>query len=238
MRRRAELLVLAALLVGTPPSAAGARAVAYQIDEAHTGYTPATLRPPLTRSWAVDLGGSLSYPLIVQGKVFVTVSDVTAYGTKLYALDAATGTTVWGPVELGGTYFWSNAAYEHGRVFAVNFDGRLRALDAQTGEILWSVQLPDQHAFSSPPTAGGGTVFVGGAGIGGTLYAVDERDGSIRWTAEVENGDSSAPALAASAVYVSYACQQTYAFDRRSGALVWQPRHGMRGWWRQDPGRP
>ena len=61
MTRSAEVLVLAAFLVAARPSDARARAVAYQIDEAHTGYIPATLRPPLTRSWAVDLGGSVSY---------------------------------------------------------------------------------------------------------------------------------------------------------------------------------
>jgi outer membrane protein assembly factor BamB len=229
MTNRAEVLALAALLVAVQPSAARARAVAYQIDEAHTGYTPATLRPPLTRSWAVDLGGSVSYPLIAQGKVFVTVSDLSAYGTMLYALDAGSGATVWGPVELGGTYFWSNAAYEHGRVFAVNYDGLLRAFDAQTGVTLWSVQLPNQYAFSSPPTAGGGTVYVGGSGIGGTLYAVDEGNGSVRWTADVENGDNSSPALVGSTVYVSYACQQDYAFDRHSGALVWHYDTGCEG---------
>ena len=31
-------------------------------------------------------------------------------------------------------------------------------------------------------------MFVGGVGVGGTLYAVDEQSGSVRWSADVENG--------------------------------------------------
>jgi len=238
MTSRAEGLALAALLVAVQPSAAHARAVAYQIDEAHTGYTSAKLRPPLTRSWAVDLGGSVSYPLIAQSKVFVTVTDLSAHGTALYALDAGSGATAWGPVELGGTYPWSNAAYDHGRVFTVNYDGLLRAFDAPTGSTLWSVQLPNQYAFSSPPTAGGGTVYVGGSGIGGTLYAVDEGNGIVRWTADVENGDNSSPALVGSTVYVSYGMPAGLRVRPAQWRAALAPRHGMRGWRRQDPGRP
>jgi hypothetical protein len=83
------------------------------------------------------------------------------------------------------------------------------------------VQLPGQSSFTSPPTAANGTVYVGGAGTGGTLYAVDEATGSLRWSAPVMNGDHSSPAVTATGVYVSYACGQAYDFDPGSGALIW-----------------
>ncbi len=197
-------------------------AVAYQIDPVHSGWQPNdTLTPPLTQRWSVNLGGPVSYPLIAGGRVFVTVAHTSAYGTDLYALDQATGAVVWGPTDLGGTYFWSGAAYEGGKVFAVNYDGLLRAYDAASGSQLWMSQLPGQYAFSSPPTAAGGMVFVGGAGSGGTLYAVDETTGSVVWQQGVENGDNSSPAVSASGVYVSYACTQAYAFAPTTGALLW-----------------
>src|SRR5688572_18275381 len=97
-----------------------AQAVAYQIDPAHTGSQSDTVTPPLAQRWSRDLGGSTSYPLIAEGKVFVTVANPTTYGTKLYALDGSTGATLWGPIELGGIYNFSGIAYEAGRIFALN----------------------------------------------------------------------------------------------------------------------
>src|SRR6185437_12398476 len=95
----------------TPPPTVGT-AVAYQIDAAHTGAQFDTITPPLTERWSRDLGGQISYPLIAGGRIFVTVANQNSYGTKLYALDEANGATLWGPVDLGGTYNWSNAAYD------------------------------------------------------------------------------------------------------------------------------
>jgi outer membrane protein assembly factor BamB len=198
-------------------------AVAYQINPLHSGDIAFSraLRFPLRKRWSIDLGGMVSYPLIAGGKVFVTVSNSGTAGTKLYALDESSGQNAWGPVDLGGTRGWSNAAFDNGRVFAVNYDGLLRAFDAGTGAMVWSTQLPEQTAFSSPPTAANGIVYTGGAGSGGTVYAVDESNGNVLWTSSVANGDHSSPAVSSSGVYVSYACAQTYDFDPLTGSQVW-----------------
>ena len=42
-----------------------------------------------------------------------------------------------------------NAAYESGKVFVVNNDGLMKAFDAPTGTLLWSVLLPGQFFFTS-----------------------------------------------------------------------------------------
>jgi outer membrane protein assembly factor BamB len=135
------------VLQGTPPlraTAAGSdEATSYRIDAVHSGAQPGdTLATPLTQRWSVNLGGSVSYPLIAGGRVFVSVADSPNYGSRLYALDATTGATLWGPVELGGTYWFADQAYDNGRVFTIDFDGLLRAFDAGTGTLDWSVKLP------------------------------------------------------------------------------------------------
>src|SRR5689334_5941313 len=72
--------------------------VAYQADSFHDGkVTGGTEKPPLVKRWTRDLGGGVSYPVVVDGKVFVTASTGGGYGTTLYALDAQTGLDVWGP---------------------------------------------------------------------------------------------------------------------------------------------
>jgi outer membrane protein assembly factor BamB len=130
---------------------------------------------------------------------------------------------LWSSALTTGTFGfeWVGAAYDGGRVFAVNFDGRLRAIDAATGATAWEVSLPGQRAFSSSPSALSGTVYVGGAGTGGTSYAVDESNGAVRWAQGVENGDDSSPAVSTNGVFVSYACNQAYGFASATGALLW-----------------
>src|ERR1051325_1856992 len=187
------------------PPYAGTGAVAYQIDPTHSGSRSDSLTPPLTYQWSRDLGGPISYPLIADGKVFVTVSNQSTYGTRLYALDQRTGATVWGPIDITGKYNWSGLAYDNGRVFVVNCDGLLRAYDAASGAQLWAKQMPVQYSFSSSPTAMGGMLYLSGAGSGGTMYAVSQQDGAVRWTAGVDGGSGS-PAVSPSGVYTSYGC--------------------------------
>ena len=233
--RFAGVAAAASLLLGPAPAgAAGSQsqyAVAYQINPAHSGKmaspTGAPLAPPLTLSWSRNLGGPISYPLIAEGMVFVTVGNNGGYGTQIFALDLLSGDIVY-QKPVAGTYFWSNAAYDAERIFVVNFDGLLQAFTAVNGVPAWSNKLPDQYAFSSPPTAAHGRVFVGGAGSGGTLYSVNEKSGALEWTASVANGDNSSPALGDGGVYVSYPCQ-VYKFGPKTGSALWHYNGGCDG---------
>ena len=237
MRRLVAVAAFSVALFAAASSAPGANspashssfAVTYQVNPAHTGLQQdANLTPPLTRRWSHSFSSSVSYPLLASGKVFVTVRNVSQYGTTLYALDEATGSIAWSRA-IPGTYYWSNAAFDAGRIFVVNFDGTLQAFSAQDGSTLWARQLPGQYAFSSAPVASNGMVYVGGAGIGGTLYAVDAATGQVLWTQSVENGDNSSPALSRTSVFVSYAGPQVYAFNRSNGAPLWHYDSGIEG---------
>src|SRR2546426_2028879 len=189
-----------------PPIPDGDQAVTYQNDAAHSGLQQAdSLRPALSRKWSVDLGGSVSYALIAQGMMYVTVADpppVTGspHGAKLYALDQATGRTVWGPYELGGSRPWANAAYDNGRVFALNVDGLMRAYDAKTGAFMWSKQIPDRSGtttcgcFASAPTAANGIVYTSGGGVA-QVSALSETTGAVLWQRDVMGTDHSSPAV-------------------------------------------
>jgi outer membrane protein assembly factor BamB len=203
-------------------------AVTYQINVLHTGaiYTP-TLLPPLHVKWSVDLGATVSYPLIAEGKVFV-IAGPSGSLVNLYALDAQNGSIVWGPVLIPeGFYWWAAAAYDNGMIFVVPNtisglqSGAMYAFAASDGHQIWNTLLPGQYFFTAPPVAKNGVVYTGGAGVGGTVYAIRETDGTLLWTASVENGDNSSPVVTSKAVYVSYVCPQTYDFKPKTGALIW-----------------
>lgn len=196
------------------------QATSYQINSAHNGYSyQETLHLPLKKLWSVPISDA-SYPVIADGRVFVLNAPSNVYGTKLYAIDAKSGGVLW-QKNIPGTYYWSALTYGDNKLYVLNFDGVLLALDPQNGATIWSKQMPEQYAFSAPPTFANGMVYVGGAGIGGTVYAVTAEDGSVKWTASVANGDVSSPAVRNGAVFVSYACNQAYSFDALSGVLLW-----------------
>lgn len=154
--------VLAAGVLLLVPVAAGAassdQAVAYQLDRAHDGYQTADpISAPLTQAWSVALSGSISYPLIVSGVVYVTATVASGSGTTLYAIEQATGATLWSH-PLGGANKVSGIVYDGGRVFALNDSGVFPAYDASSGTSDWTVTLPGSTAFDKPPGVGDGFV--------------------------------------------------------------------------------
>jgi outer membrane protein assembly factor BamB len=207
-----------------PGSARGPQAVAYQLDPAHSGSIDlgAAIAFPADPAWVVTLSDDASYPLIAGGKVFVLTSRTEAggNGTQLHALDLATGASVWGPVSIPGGFNWAGHAYDRGAVFVVDSSGELRAFDAATGALRWLVDLPYQYSFSSSPTATDGTVYVAGAGSGGTIYAVAESDGALRWTSWV---GAATAAVAPDGVFVAELCL-AYKLDLLTGSRIWS--HG------------
>src|SRR5260221_13931729 len=164
------------------------------------------------------------------GRVFVTINQPLSSGgccTSVQALDAKTGSTDWG-AQVSGTMASSTLAYDGQRVFVLSRDGTLIAYAAATGSVIWSKRLTGQISFMAPPTAYNTNVYVSGAGNGGTLYAVSEASGAVRWTAPVKNGDGSSPAVDNSGVFLSFACHQDYRFSFH-GTVMWHKDPGCEG---------
>lgn len=207
------------------------QAVSFLENVAHDDtLTADALAPPLTQQWSrSDLGGTVSYPLIAGGKVFVTVqgpytSTTGSYPPKwIYALDENTGATIWSKPE-GGVYGFLSAAYDNGSVYLLNHDGLLQSLDASTGAVNWTLTLTAQYSFEAPPTAANGVVYVYGGGSGGNLFAVSESTGTLLWTSPILNiGGQSAPTLSSNSVFVAMECDN-YAFSTQAsnfGQLLW-----------------
>ena len=219
-RMRAEALAAAAvaawMLAGLVGAAAAkdSQSVAYQLSATHTGHIAAGgLDVPLTQQWSITLPGAISYPLIVNGLVFVTVGD-----RKLYALNQATGAVVWWR-GLGGNTARSGLAYDRGLVLATNFDGDVTAFDPAAGAVIWMKHLPGAYVVTAPPTAANGLLLVGSNGM---LTALRGSDGRLMWSQPVWSGGQSSPAIDDQAVYVGYTCHQDYAFSLLSGSLLWR----------------
>ncbi len=147
-------------------------------------------------AWSLELPGEVSLeatPLAVDGVLYFTGS----YGT-VYAVDAATGRLLWRhdpqiwkhhPERMRLSFAVNRGvAYEGGRVFSATLDGRLLALDAANGHVLWEVETlaPDALMYiTGAPRAYHGKVVIGqgGADFGsrGYVTAYDAVTGRQRW---------------------------------------------------------
>ena len=230
-RKMAVALAAVAAPIATactpPPPDGGTVSSGFQIDPAQLGSVSDfdVSVGDLQKSWEVTFPGQPSYAVIAADTVMVTAKTAVAgYGTTLHALSAIDGSEPWSR-DLGGTYWWSGLATEGGVVFALNYDGVLRAFDVGNGNQLWQQQLP-QYSYSAPPTVLDGVVYALGAGSGGTLSAVDAATGQISWNVQAA-GHIDAPSVDDTGVYVTHVCDATrISLD---GSRVWSVPSGCSG---------
>lgn len=188
-------------------------AVSYQINTSHSGdmnFDPVNF--PTQSAWKADFNGQPFYILIADDKVFVIAHNPNG-GFQLSALDQKTGAAAWGPIAVAG-----DGAYDEGSVYAV-VGNALRAYNASTGSVEWNTQLTGEEYIFDAPVARNGFVYIIGDDFGGTLYALDESDGSLVWTKPVQG--ESTPAVTADGIYVADLCSD-FDFRPGTGEDIWR----------------
>ena len=153
--------------------------------------------------WWLELPGEVSLeatPLAVNGTLYFTGS----YGT-VYAVDGAGGKLIWSydpqvwkhnPAKMRLSFAVNRGvAYADGRIFSGTLDGRLLALDAGTGKLLWSIETttPDSLQFiTGAPLTFNDKVIIGngGADFGARGYATaySQATGAEAWRFYVAPG--------------------------------------------------
>ena len=146
-------------------------------------------------AWHADLDtarGQEATPIVIDGKIYIT----TAW-SKVKAYDGVTGKLLWEydpevPGETGvkaccdvvnrGLAAWGD------RLFLGTLDGRLVALDRDTGKEVWSKVTVDQsqpYTITGAPRIIDGKVIIGNGGaemgVRGYVGAYDAKDGKELW---------------------------------------------------------
>jgi outer membrane protein assembly factor BamB len=145
--------------------------------------------------------------------------------SELFALNAATGATVWGPIAFPGP---AGITYDGGTLFINSGTyiaaGVLSALDATTGNQKWSATIPGQFATQSPPVAAQGIVYIL---EDGELTAYAESSGAQIWQG-YSTGTNGSVAVTVDGVYISQPCM-VFDFVPATGTVVWTHNTGCDG---------
>ena len=136
--------------------------------------------------------GQEATPVVVDGVLYTT----TAW-SHVYAFDARSGKLLWSydPKVDGSRGFSAccdvanrGVAVWDGKVYAAALDGRLTALDAKTGKIVWSTLTVDQskpYTITGAPRVVKGRILIGNGGaeygVRGYLSAYDGKTGKLAW---------------------------------------------------------
>lgn len=123
------------------------------------------------------------------------------------------------------------ASYETGlvasldgrRIYTANEDGRISAVDMETGKRVWRHKT--EFTISAGPTVADGQLFVGTRD--GRLVALSAEDGSELWNSPLSSEVLSAPAVAEGNVLVRTTDGQLAAFDAGNGDRRWTVEHSV-----------
>jgi PQQ-dependent dehydrogenase (methanol/ethanol family) len=185
-------------------------------------------------AWFADMGtirGLEATPIVVDGVLYVTSS-----WSILHAYDAATGEHKWTydprVNRAHARYVCCDvvnrgAAFYEGKVYVGTIDGRLVAVSASTGELVWETQTtPEGKAYSitGAPRIAGGKVLIGNGGaefgVRGYVSAYDADTGDLVWRTYTVPGD---PADGQETEWLSWAAE-TWSGD------WWQAGGGGTAW--------
>jgi quinohemoprotein ethanol dehydrogenase len=154
-------------------------------------------------AWSYDLQmnrGAEATPLVVDGIMYVTSA-----WSIVHAIDARTGRKLWvydprverrvGAKACCDVVNRGVAVYA-GKVFVGVIDGRLVALEARSGAVVWAKVTVDQsqsYTITGAPRAANGLVYIGNGGaeygVRGYVSAYDTETGALRWRFYTVPGD-------------------------------------------------
>ena len=158
-------------------------------------------------AWYYDIEierGMEATPLVIDGRMYTTSG-----WSLVFALDAKTGEELWTydpkvPRDWGrraccdvvnrGVAAWSD------KIYVGTIDGRLVALKAQSGEVVWDVNTIDRtkpYTITMAPRVVKGKVIIGNGGaelgVRGYVSAYDAETGQLAWRFYTVPGDPSKP---------------------------------------------
>lgn len=167
--------------------------------------------------WVFRTGGELkNSPSYSKGLIYVG-----NYAAEVFALRATNGKPVWRKALGGvrGDRIYASVAVTDGIAFVATVRGDIYAIDAKSGRIRWTTDIPG-YVYTTP-TISGGRLFV--ANYVGEVYAFNALNGRRMWKRKLGGTFSGSPTVIGDLLYVSsLSRQRTWALGVGSGRIRWQ----------------
>ena len=196
------------------------------------------------RLWERPLGEGYS-AIAVRGDTLYTMYRRDAAAWQIFtsdqeivvALDAKTGRTKWEFAydvrfrsdQGSGPHVMPQVA--GGLVFSVGATGKLHALEASTGKLIWKRDLGEEFGattrlfgYSSHPLLYRDRLIVVGGGKGKAVAALEQQSGRILWTGHTFRNAFSSPVLVKVGGHdqvIVLGAQQICAIDPSTGNMLW-----------------
>lgn len=192
-----------------------------------------TVRPAYdgSKPWAFRTGkGIFSSPIVgADGTIYVGSAD-----RHFYALNAD-GSLRW-KVQTGEIIDSSGLLDDRGRLYFGSGDGKLRAVDAATGNAVWTMSADDPKVNKAFINWFEGNVAIGPDGTlyvpndNFFVYAIDRDDGTVKWRRKMPDQTWSLPAVDAESgtLFVGNnnllpaLGRNTFALDPKTGDALWE----------------
>ena len=194
--------------------------------------------------WSAPVGWGWSSPVVAQGRVFVTDSELMQSKVKerVHCFDAATGNSLWTHaydetypewVYVAGQEMGPSATpiVDSGKLYTVGGNGYVHCFDSEKGDLLWEKNLGKEYQIeavmcrASPLIDGDLLIVFTGAKPGACVIALDKNSGKEIWKSLDESVSNSSPIL-----ITAGGCKQLIVWTQQSvislavetGATYWQ----------------
>ena len=180
------------------------------------------------RVWSVSIAGSsnkrrlAASPVIGGGRLFVMDTN-----GQLNTFDAATGARGWSKSfrvdnKTSGSAFGGGASFDDGKVYITTGLGEVAALDAATGNQIWTAK--PAGPLRGSPTIAFGTVFV--MTQDNRIIALDTAEGKLLWNESGSSGQTgvfgvAAPSAGQGTVIAGYSTGEVAAYRYENGRTLW-----------------
>jgi len=194
----------------------------------------------LNIAWKKELGSGYSGVAVAGGLAVTGFSDKN--DDVLVGLDAKDGKELW-RFAMDATYNGHDGSHDgpistpliaEGRVYAVAPRGRFVALDAMSGDLVWSINLADEgvkipfYGFTSSPVFLDGVVVLQTGAPDGAVSGFDSATGEKLWAVGEDTVNFESPIICdenGKTIVMAVCDKKLMGVDAANGQLLWEHPH-------------
>jgi eukaryotic-like serine/threonine-protein kinase len=201
------------------------------------------------QKWAFATGGLVRSQPAIDTTQAGSVLYFSCDDGYLYALNAEAGKQLW-RADIGNTtelsvrtnlgssgsplgydYVQSSPVLADGRIYIGSADGKVYAVSADKGDVLWTYQTGAQ--IRATPTLAEGVLYVGS--WDSSMYALDAQTGALRWQTPIGGQVQTTALVSGNLIYSASRKASVVALDTATGQLQWEYSYGANMWVESSP---